>query len=337
MYYTALIIIVCILIIAYYDKWLVAGVVCVGLAYLASQHKVETIKSGGAIMSKDVIKQLLIAIKSMLHIGSASTAAVATLGLGGDMIVDILFLLFSAAEMMARLTAVLVGSLQQIIEISKLGFATGPAGVKDATMKILSLVPADTLESLCGNVRASLSIVVEIATAVIGTFIPDDMGTITVAGTYFMNIAGIVVGSPAWYEAIVAFYELIPQNLRKYVQEPEELRLLLIKILTFIQETVFAANISTRRKIAQLMAGAVASGYAASTAIMMPLFIPASLTASAGIQTANIAFATETGREYARDAIEAMKPHVDICVNLVHISLPLLFGSAVCLQQCYSH
>lgn len=312
-----------------------------------------SIKHGGIGLSKiripkNVMAQIMLAVKSAVHVSAGTAATIASVGMGGDTIVDVLFIVMSAAEMMATITqfiyglgtaAVTVGgkSTNLIAEISRLGFSRGPLGVSTEVRALLAQVP--NLAQICGYLTSAFDQIISIAMTVLSAFIPDDAGIIAVAGSYGGKLATAAVGSPIWYAAIIGIFELIPASLRKYVTQPEELRKLFLRIIEFVQNTVLSANKTMLEKMSMFAAGATASGLAASSVLvgfMAPPVAAAGLTTSLAIQTANVALATDSGRKYLREVLDDLKPNLDVAVNVVFTSLPLLFGCAVILQECAS-
>lgn len=314
-------------------------------------HPQLEFKNGGFVkipkIPKNIMAQILLAVKSAVHVGAGTTAAVASLGMGGDTIVDILFIALSAAEMMATITQFIYGmatasvsgedgqKTNLIAEISRLGFATGPMGVANSVRDLLKRVP--NLVEICSYMTSAFDQIISIAMTVLSAFIPDDAGTISVAGAYGGKLVTAAVGSPLWYASIIGIFELIPAQLRKYVTQPEELRGLFLRIIEFVQTTVLSADKTFLQKMSMFAAGATASGLAASSVLvgfMAPPIAAAGLTTSLAIQTANVAIATDSGRKYLRDVLEDVKPNLDVAVDVVFTSLPLLFGCAIVLQQC---
>ncbi len=297
------------------------------------QFKIVSTKTGGAIISKEMIRAVLLASKSLIHVSASTSAAVVTVGLGGDSIVDAIFLVMSAGEFAARIGLFIGSTFGQLRDLAAVGFAGGVSGVRAAAEHISKL----TSPAACDHVNANINIVIEVAMSVLGVFVPDDMGLLGTFGGYMGVIGKAVIGSPIWLDAVEGVYGLIPEHLRIYLTDKQKFKSLLLLAITFIQENIIAAGATMRQKISLFSAGAIASAGAAGAGIagiIFPPMVPAALTTSATIQAANIYLTTESGRQHFRDILDELRPQVDLVVDVAHQSLALLFGIPVIVQNC---
>lgn len=294
---------------------------------LSGETIVADAKLGGAdiVGSADmnqIFRMGLRQAKNLLQISLSSGATVASLGAGGDTVVDALFLVFSSAQMLADLGIFLYNSSAEVVQLSGVGFVGGPVGAAQRAMAIHTSYPPDQQAAAKSIIINNFQSLLEVGGAILSTFIPDDGGFIAVGASWLGSIGG-AVGTTVWHNALVGIYSLIPQALREYIEDPVKLSDFLSSILDGAAKIVNSdQNIWTNAK----QMWSEVSWKTKLAAVVFPPILSSHVALT-------VAGQTEYGRKAVNMVIDNVRPHIADTVKLVHMVLGLLFSSSVIISS----
>lgn len=276
----------------------------------------------GAADMNQLLRSGLRQAKNLLQITLSSGATVASLGAGGDTIVDALFLVFSSGQMMADMGTFLYSNSDEIVKLSQVGFVGGPVGAAQRAMAVHTSYPVEQQASAKAIIINNFQSLLELGGAILSTFIPDDGGFIAVGASWLGSIGG-AIGTAMWHNALVGIYSLIPATLRAYIEDPVKLSNFLSSILDGVAAIINSdQDIWTNAKQMWKQTGWKTK----LAAVIFPPILSSHVALT-------VAGQTEYGRKAVISVIDNVRPHIADTVKLVHMVMGLLFSSSVILSN----
>jgi hypothetical protein len=276
----------------------------------------------GAADMNQLLRSGLRQAKNLLQITLSSGATVASLGAGGDTIVDALFLVFSSGQMMADMGTFLYSNSDEIVKLSQVGFVGGPVGAAQRAMAVHTSYPVEQQVSAKAIIINNFQSLLELGGAILSTFIPDDGGFIAVGASWLGSIGG-AIGTAMWHNALVGIYSLIPATLRAYIEDPVKLSNFLSSILDGVAAIINSdQDIWTNAKQMWKQTGWKTK----LAAVIFPPILSSHVALT-------VAGQTEYGRKAVISVIDNVRPHIADTVKLVHMVMGLLFSSSVILSN----
>ena len=290
---------------------------------------------------KDAIRLLYSGVK----LGTTAGATVASGGLGGDEVPDIIFLILDSSLLSANITSVIrSGSAwsQCIYNIPwpnnpQVSTLRGPAFVQDQMSIIFKEIDAQPnaraiYSQLCASYSNILDSLAAAFGSIVSVFIPDSLGIPRVVVETTIRGAVNFTGQLP-FDTLAWIYDHIPASGKEYLEDPEKLKEFLLGILSFITD-LFPQRSDTFWTKAKKNVKRIGLGTAASIG---PLVLTGGIAALPllGAQTANILASTGITGQVIVDLIEKYAvPHVDSYVEIIQKVLPLTFATLLLLQHC---
>lgn len=279
--------------------------------------------SGGAIPIAAIIRGTVKQVANLTHVTLSTGATFASLGMGGDTIVDCAFLALGAAELTARLGMFLASDMEFIQNIVATGFEGGPDAVAARAAALLRAMTPASRAKLFDLIRSGMQTLLEVAGTVLSAIIPDDGGAIAVGASWLGSIGG-AIGTPQWFSGLRGVYNLVPEGLQAYVESEAKLEALFGGILDAVDSTVTSADVG-------LYASATRAIREASwKRIALAALLPSTMAPQIGL---TVAAQFGPTREFVRGRIREARGHVEVAADLVQHALGLLFAAAYVLQS----
>jgi hypothetical protein len=367
MKYTILAIIIVLVIILCYAEWFAAhslmtavtctGLVCIGIHYEESISGNEKITQGGngadvhtSIVTDAAFRTILRNSKHLLRTTVSTSASVASAGMGGDVLVEVLILTLDAAAYLAQIMALQnAETWSNLGRLFTMGFEGGPDKVAIHSQKLLDELTPSAQANLVTIARLSIEQIAGMVGQIISAFIPNDGASaswITTEVIVGLTSETAMVASRAPYQTISGIYSNMPAAVRTLLENPEQLRTTLLWLLGVIRETLFSPNqgwTDTIRKSAGRFVAAAGTAHvgtivATTAGLLIPgsglILIPALVASVASQHIANTALTMGYGHKQLAEFIDKfVVPQIDNLVKLVHIVLPLAFSIVYILEK----
>lgn len=290
---------------------------------LSRRYSAGSITTGGAVPIGAIIRGTFKQVANLTHLTLSTGATFASLGMGGDTIVDVAFLAIGAAELTARLGMFLHSGSSFIMEILRSGFEGGPDAVADRSRRLLAELAPDARANLFALIRSGMQTLLEVAGTVLSALIPDDGGVFAVGASWLGSIGG-AIGTPQWFNGLRGIYNLIPETLRSYVESGTKLQELFHGVLDVLNTTITNASVGLYQSA--INAVRTTSWKRMALSALMPM----TMAPQVGITIASQFGPT---REFIRSRLHDARTHTELAADLVQHTLGLLFAAAYVLQS----
>jgi len=310
-------------------------------------------RAAGMLLNKEALRVVLRNTKKGIRTAAAATATAASMGTGGDTLVEVSFLALDAAEYLAVTTRMLAGAeamrgagWESLKAVGRRdAFRGGPPGVHAFLEAARGGPPAapqtregeeEALAPFCAFVRQNIEKSVEIAGSIISSFIPNDSGTVAWVATEAV-LAAIRLGAGHPFALVAAAYAALPQWTKDLLEEPERLGKLLNTFLDYLEEHLFTPN-SGKADLVKKFLGRQGLVMAAGGLLLVPglnFFIAPIVLMQAGAQLVNVSLALGVGHSQVRWMLEnILRPQIAVLVELVRLALPACFVMLYWLERC---
>jgi hypothetical protein len=329
-------------------KWIASAALLVTgvLAGYQPDARPLTIGGGGRVLNKEALKLVLRNTKQGVRSAAAGAAAAASMGLGGDTLVELSSLALEAGGYLAALGSMLASfandgataHLRAVLGSLQGDFGKGPAGMLPALEAVRAGMGdgSAVLAPVCSFVRTNIEKSIEITGLVISSFVPNDAGVAGWAATEAV-LAAIRLAAGRPFSLFRSAYELLPVVARELLEDPAKLALLLNHFIDYLKENLFAPNkslLDSAKKFAKRHALVLASG----GLLLVPglnVFVLPLLLVQASMTMSNVCLALGLGHDQVHWMLEhLLRPQVATLVELVRVALPFCFASLYWLETC---
>jgi hypothetical protein len=286
---------------------------------------------------KRAIDNILRRVFQLIRIGGATGGVIASLGFGGDTIVDIILLLLPVAKLGVDLAWAAKNPLAK--KLVTIDFEGGLDAVEAKTEKILADIQKDKeakriLKQLCVEFQGILGSVSSTFGQIVTAFIPDDFG---LAGTAAEEI--IVTAGSDSYPLLRAFYDKMPELARELLENKKKLA----KFINTVLDLLVKKDEKWWQQLARggvrgglISAASLAGlGIALGSTVVFPPALPIVIAVGAGAQAGNLLFTAGIGDDTTRKLVdEVLRPRIPISVEVISRSVALAFVTLRVLAEC---
>lgn len=286
---------------------------------------------------KRALDSVLRRVFQLIRIGGSTGGVVASLGLGGDTIVDIILLLLPVAKLGVDVAWAAQNPIAK--KLVTIDFDGGPQAVEAKTDKILKQLNQDAnskqaLKELCVQFEGILGSVSSTFGQIVTAFIPDDFGLAGTAGEEIIMTAG-----SASYPLLRAFYEKMPKISRELLEDKKNLA----KFINTVLDLLIKKDEKWWQRLARggLRSGAMSAatlaglGIAVGSTVLFPPALPIVIAVGAGAQAGNLLFTAGIGDDTTRKLVdEILRPRIPMSAEVISRSMALAFVTLRVLASC---
>lgn len=276
-------------------------------------------------VTKETVGKALKLLKKSSHSAASVAASAASIGLGGDIIVDLLYLTLDSAVLLGQLTSGVLSVINFGTDFKNLNFKNGPDGVLEF-MQEYEKTNANHMETYEKIHNLSDNIIeqtVNIFTQVIGAMIPDDAGMISWIGSDLI-IYTLKEAKNSSFNSLRNFYnKFVPKYAKELMQNPAKLSELLNLAIDTMQKQLLGKDSKT---LTQSIMSRVKGNIAAFSVVAASLLIPGGIMFIGTPTIILNAFSNIGGASQINKAIDYfIKPNIDNLSKLMQIIMPVMF------------